>query len=63
MKESAEKPEGHHESKGILGTLRDMLTPENLSKQQSLPKRLKSNAALLKKTKESVTPRRMLQCH
>ena len=28
MKESAEKPEGHHESKGILGTLRDMLTPE-----------------------------------
>ena len=29
MKESAEKPEGHHESKGILGTLRDMLTPES----------------------------------
>lgn len=28
MKESSEKPEGHHESRGILGTLRDMLTPE-----------------------------------
>ncbi len=28
MKESSAKPEGHHESKGILGTLRDMLTPE-----------------------------------
>lgn len=28
MKESARQPEGQQESKGILGTIRDYLTPE-----------------------------------
>lgn len=28
MKESAQQPEGQQESKGILGTIRDYLTPE-----------------------------------
>lgn len=28
MKESAERPESHEESRGILGTIRDWVTPE-----------------------------------